>query len=60
MYCGSLPESPKASVRETGPMSNSTSPWNFGPCTWICAPMLIEIVMVANHRSIVMPAEMRQ
>src|SRR5262245_9504238 len=58
MYWGSLELSPNDTVSSTGPISNVTSPRNFGPLMWICAPMWIEIVMVANQRSMVMPAEM--
>ena len=49
--------SPNGTVRSTGPTSNVASPWNFGPATWMLAPMWIEIVTRPNQRSIVTPAE---
>ena len=58
MYTGSELESPNENVSSSGPTSNSTSPWNFGPVTWISPPVETEIVISPIQTSIVAPAEM--
>ena len=56
-WSGVCSRSPKGTVRWTGPTLKLASPWNFGPSTWMLAPIEIEIVTEPIQTSIVTPAE---